>query len=146
MEQVFQAKVSYGLLGFVTVLFFGPLTLTFDSNGLDWNFILIMMILCNAYAFALCLFIGTRYSISSDKLFIKSSFILNQVIEVAEIREIKKIKIILSAPAPSLDRISIQHGKYDEVVISPRKKKEFVKALQRINPKIQVNLEGLENN
>jgi len=41
----------------------------------------------------------------------------------------------------SLDRIAIVYNTYDEVLISPQNKKEFIEELLRINPYIQVEVQ-----
>ncbi len=60
-----------------------------------------------------------------------------------DIHSIKRIYITnnpLSSPALSLDRIAIVYNTYDEVLISPKLKKEFVEELLKINPTIIVEI------
>ena len=59
-----------------------------------------------------------------------------QVIDISTIKSIEPTHTILGAPASSLDRLRISYNKYDEVVISPRRKEEFISQLQSINPQI----------
>ncbi|WP_415060445.1 PH domain-containing protein [Flavobacterium sp.] len=61
-------------------------------------------------------------------------------IDIHSIKRIYKTNNPLSSPALSLDRIAIVYNKYDEVLISPKLKKEFVDDLLKINPTIQIDL------
>lgn len=61
-------------------------------------------------------------------------------IDIHTIKRIYKTNNPLSSPALSLDRIAIVYNKYDELLISPKLKKEFVDELLKINPTIQIDL------
>lgn len=61
-------------------------------------------------------------------------------IDIHSIKRIYKTNNPLSSPALSLDRIAIVYNKYDEVLISPKLKKEFVEELLKINPIIIVEI------
>lgn len=61
-------------------------------------------------------------------------------IDIHSIKRIYKTNNPLSSPALSLDRIAIVYNKYDEVLISPKLKKEFVEELLKINPTIIVEI------
>ena len=61
-------------------------------------------------------------------------------VEIKSIKRIYKTRNPLSSPALSLDRIAIVYNKYDEVLISPKNKKEFVEELLKINPDIVVEI------
>ncbi|WP_051220698.1 PH domain-containing protein [Flavobacterium filum] len=61
-------------------------------------------------------------------------------IDIHSIKRIYKTNNPLSSPALSLDRIAIVYNTYDEVLISPKLKKEFVDDLLKINPTIQIDL------
>ena len=59
-------------------------------------------------------------------------------VEINSIKRIYKTRNPLTSPALSLDRIAIVYNKYDEVLISPKNKQEFVEELLKINPDILV--------
>lgn len=64
-------------------------------------------------------------------------------IDIDKIKSISKTKSLLSSPAASLtDRIELKFGTYDAVIISPKEKKEFIRALVKINPNIKNNLDN----
>lgn len=89
------------------------------------------------FLFALHLFFGTNYTIQNGLLKIRSGLFSFKPIEISQIKEVSKTRILLSSPAPSFDRILIKYGKFDEIIISPKDKFQFAKDLCRINPEIK---------
>jgi hypothetical protein len=61
-------------------------------------------------------------------------------INIQSIRKIYKTRNPLSSPAMSLDRIAIVYNKFDEVLISPKEREEFITELLKINPNIEVKV------
>jgi hypothetical protein len=61
-------------------------------------------------------------------------------IKIQSIRKIYKTRNPLSSPAMSLDRIAIVYNKFDEVLISPKEREEFITELLKINPNIEVKV------
>lgn len=61
-------------------------------------------------------------------------------IKIQSIRKIYKTRNPLSSPAMSLDRIAIVYNKFDEVLISPKEREEFITELLKINPNIIVEI------
>ncbi|MBO3270454.1 PH domain-containing protein [Hymenobacter defluvii] len=59
-------------------------------------------------------------------------------IPVTSITRIKPSHNVLSSPALSLDRLKIYYNRYDEILVSPRDKANFIEALRQVNPQIQV--------
>jgi len=80
----------------------------------------------------------TRYIIKENQLIIKSTWIVNEKIDISKITKIEKSNSVLSSPALSLDRIRIRYNKFDEVLISPKGKKEFIDELLKFNPTIEI--------
>ena len=74
-----------------------------------------------------------RYKIDSENL-----IIWNTKINIHSIRKIYRTNNPLSSPALSLDRIAVVYNTYDEVLISPREREEFIEELLKINPNIEV--------
>ncbi|MCF6133357.1 PH domain-containing protein [Flavobacterium wongokense] len=83
---------------------------------------------------------STRYIIEENQLTVKCLFIVNDKIDISNIRKIEKTGSILSSPALSLDRIALKFNKYDEVYISPKDKKAFVEDLLKLNSGIEVKI------
>ncbi|OYT12281.1 MAG: hypothetical protein B6I18_01125 [Bacteroidetes bacterium 4572_112] len=84
------------------------------------------------------LYKSTNYTITGDNLNIKSSFIINENIDIKTITKIKETNNPLSAPAFSLDRLEITYGKGGSILISPREKTEFLNQLKSINKNIDI--------
>jgi hypothetical protein len=61
-------------------------------------------------------------------------------INIQSIRKIYKTRNPLSSPAMSLNRIAIVYNKFDEVLISPKEREEFIAELLKINPNIIVEI------
>jgi len=84
------------------------------------------------------LYKSTNYIISGDNLNVKSSFIINENIDINTITKIKETNNPLSAPAFSLDRLEITYGKGSNILISPREKTEFLNQIKSINIDIDI--------
>ena len=69
---------------------------------------------------------STYYIIENNKLIVRSMFIVYEKISVATFKKIYNTKNTLNSPALSLDRIAIVYNKFDEILISPIDKKQFL--------------------
>ncbi|MDB4153477.1 PH domain-containing protein [Flavobacteriaceae bacterium] len=137
---IYYSKVSYTLLIFVFLVFFGPLVPNFISNGFNANTILAFSAMVVLYGFILHMFFNTTYKIEKGKLYIKCGFFNYNPVNIGEMKKISKSSNIISSPAASFDRIEITYGKFEELIISPKHKTKFVEDLQKINPGIINNL------
>ena len=91
-----------------------------------------------AIGFILFLSKTTQYIINENQLIVRSTWIVNERIDISKITKVEKSNSILSSPALSLDRLLVRYNKYDEVLISPKEKKEFIDELLKINPTIEI--------
>jgi len=137
MNKKYPSKVSYGLLIFVFLVFYGPLIPDLIRGELNEKSIGIIIFLSIVFIFIAHFFLKTQYSIENNKLKIKCGLFSYKPIDIDEIKEISKTKSILSSPAPSFDRIEIKYGKFNEVIISPKDKFHFAEDLTKINPNIK---------
>ena len=94
--------------------------------------------LTGVVGFILFLSKTTQYIINENQLIVKSTWIVNERIDISKITKVEKSNSILSSPALSLDRLLVRYNKYDEVLISPKEKKEFIDELLKINPNIEI--------
>jgi hypothetical protein len=94
--------------------------------------------LAGVVGFILVLSKTTQYIINENQLIVKSTWIVNEKIDISKITKIEKSNSILSSPALSLDRLLVRYNKYDEVLISPKEKIEFINELLKINPNIEI--------
>jgi hypothetical protein len=77
---------------------------------------------------------ATYYVIEGDTLMIRSG-IAKWRVPIRDIRSISPTRSVLSSPALSLDRLSIEYGR-KTIMISPEEKQRFIEALRTINPSI----------
>ena len=132
-----RSKISYGLLLFIFLVSYGPLTPVLINEGLNDKIIGALGVVSFSFGFILYFFFGTYYVIESKELKVKCGFFSYKPIPIAEIKELADTKTLVSAPAPSLDRIEIKYGKSDKMILSPEDKDAFAKDLRRINPKFK---------
>ncbi len=79
-----------------------------------------------------------RYIVRDDVLVIKSCFISYGTWRIADIESIRSTHNPLSAPAASLDRLEIRFSGRRSVLVSPRRKQEFIDYLLELNPNIKL--------
>ncbi|WP_187269328.1 PH domain-containing protein [Algibacter pacificus] len=93
--------------------------------------------------YGLCLYLNfsTKYTITeSGILEVICGFLYHKRFDIKKIKSVAKTGNLMSSPAPSLDRIELTYGKFDVIVISPKDKNEFARALQQVNPEIENKL------
>ena len=140
MRKKYSSKVSYGLLAFIFLVFFGSLVPNIILGELNAKMIGLIGLLTLIFAFILHLFFNTQYTIDNKKLKIKCGIFSYDHIDIEKIKEISKTNSIRTSPAPSFDRIEIKYGKYKEIIISPKDKKSFVNDLKKVNSNIKNNI------
>lgn len=92
----------------------------------------------------IAIFIGwfwfsTGYLVKDGMIKIKYG-LYKKIVPIKEISRINKTKTPFSAPALSIDRLEIIHGKFfDGAIVSPVKKREFIELLIKENPNIQLD-------
>lgn len=140
MIKRYPSKVSYGLLIFIFLIFYGPFIPDLFNGHISVDMIGLIGFLSLIFAFVLHLFFGTHYTIENNKLKIKCGVFYFKTIKIDEIKEVSKTNNIISSPAPSFDRVEIKYGKFDEIIISPKDKLNFANNLAIINPNIKNNI------
>lgn len=130
MKTVYPTKVSITLILIISIIM-GCILISLAVSS-KWIPFFIDLLL---YASILYLMVSIKYEINESQLIIHQAM-GKMVIDINTIKSIEPTHTILSAPASSLDRLRISYNKYDDVVISPRRKEEFIRQLQTINPNI----------
>jgi len=143
--QKYQAKIDLALFIPVVGLMLAVtlLTLILPLNEPDpkatfiaWGIALLLLL-----STALCaqFFLTTHYIIDGQALIVHAGPLYkNRKIPIASIRKITKTRTLISAPAPSLDRLEIFYNKFDSIVISPKDKPGFIANLIKLNPTIEM--------
>lgn len=135
MDKIYKSKIGIELVLILGVTF-GSIGVVMVLSG-DYSPLLINVLLV---AFIGYVFWKTEYKISGNNLNVKCSFFVNQDIAISSIRIIKETYNPISAPAASIDRLEIIYNRSDSVLISPKKKNEFIEHLLKINPTIEIIL------
>ena len=131
IEWWFYALLILSILGFIAV---------FLSAGMDWWIVLILSIPLIGLIVICCFNIS--YFIKEDILIVQTmSGVYSYPIE--NIKEVRKVKSILVAPAMSFTRVVIkfERGTTKTAVpleISPKDRDKFIQDLLKINPNIKV--------
>jgi hypothetical protein len=128
--KIFRSKVDWWLVGIIIIVFAYPIIDGILSKQYALSFTMLAILGLIGIMFS-----KIKYVIVGNVL--KIWWIK---VEIQTIRKIYKTRNPLSSPALSLDRIAIVYNKYDEVLISPKYKKEFVDELLKINPAIVVEI------
>lgn len=128
--KTFRSKIDWWLILIIVGIFSYPIVegISTKQYGLSITMISILMIM-------FWMFSKIKYVIEETML--KVWWIK---IDIHSIKRVYKTNNPLSSPALSLDRIAIVYNTYDEVLISPKLKKEFVDELLKINPSIIVEI------
>lgn len=108
--------------------------------GIEWYVVLILGVVLSGFMANSCFEI--YYVIKEDELGVKSNFKWMWY-PIENIKEVRKIKSILAAPAMSFTRVSIkfERGTTKTAVpleISPKDRDKFIKDLLKINPDIKL--------
>lgn len=128
--KTFRSKIDWWLILLIVGIFSYPIIEGIQTHqyGLSMTMVVILI-------FMFWMFSKIKYVI--DGTILKVWWIK---IDIHSIKRIYKTNNPLSSPALSLDRIAIVYNKYDEELISPKLKKEFVEELLKINPTIIVEI------
>ena len=133
MKTVYPTKVSATLVLIISLIM-GCILVPYAIKSLWIPFIIILIL----HFLLLFMLANIKYVITESQLIIDQSLGKwgKEIIDISTIKSIEPTHTILSAPASSLDRLRISYNKYDDIIISPRRKEEFISQLQSINPQI----------
>ena len=133
MKTVYPTKVSATLVLIISLIM-GCILVPYAIKNLWIPFAIILIL----HFLLLFMLANIKYVITESQLIIDQSLGKwgKEVIDISTIKSIEPTHTILGAPASSLDRLRISYNKYDDIIISPRRKEEFIRQLQSINPQI----------
>lgn len=132
MKTIYRTKVSITLILIISLIM-GCILISLAVSS-KWIPFFINLLL---YVSVVYLMVSIKYEINESQLIIHQTM-GKMVIDINTVKSIEPTHTILSAPASSLDRLRISYNKYDDVVISPRRKEEFIQHLLSINPQIEL--------
>ena len=135
MQTIYKSKVGAISMLPLTILV-GLLIICLITRA--WGGVAIMIV---SLIFISHLFLNTYYTITADKLQLRSGFLVNICIDINTIKSIKYTsRSLTGAPVLSLDRIEIAYNTYDDICVSPKDKDGFIAALKLVNNNIEVKL------
>jgi hypothetical protein len=126
--KIYRSKIDWWLMLIVYGAFVYPVVDGIRTKQYILSLVFVGIILLISF-----LFYNTRYTIEGENL-----LIWRTKIDINSIRKVYKTRNPLSSPALSLDRLAIVYNKFDEVLISPVERDDFIQELLKINPNIVV--------
>lgn len=132
-EHIYKSKIGVGLvLAMAAVIGSVAVLLAVQEIWMG----LIPLLLVSAYM--VHLFQNTYYVIEGGNLRIRCGLFIDRRIDISSITRVVPSRLMMSAPAVSLDRLEISYNRFDSVLVSPKDKEDFLQQLSQINPKIEV--------
>ncbi len=139
MMKKYRTKVDVWLVG-VIVGVVGGSVLPVLWCDFSWLTVIVVML---ALLLTLYVVFSITYTIEGDVLTVKNGFFYSRRYDINDIIKIKNSKSLISAPASSLDRIEIYFtGRKMPLIISPKKKMDFVNELKSVKPDILCDVKG----
>jgi len=133
MATLYRSKIGIELLALLGAgMMPGFITTLADKNNHDTE---VPWILGGIFILVIALMASTRYKIEGNLLLIYVLVFQYKPIDITTITKIEETNNPLSAPAASIDRLSITHSK-GYMLVSPKDKAGFIATLQHINPDI----------
>lgn len=136
----FKSKIDLSIVIPLSILFGGILIRSVYDR--IWILFAIMFF---TIAFIVHMYLTTFYSIENEKLIIKCGFLINVSVDIQNIKRVSESHNIMSSPALSFNRLEILYNKFDAILISPKDKKRFIEAIQKINPQIEIKAKTKDN-
>jgi len=141
INKVFRSRISVLLLGFILAIIIPGIIPMIKHAIISGVLTKGLCIKAGVLLFMAFLFCGIRYIISGEKLYLKMWFIPNGSVNIADIVSVERSYNLLSSPAASLKRLSINFKTGRMFwLISPVREKEFIDELKAINPNISVKV------
>lgn len=128
--KIYRSKVDWWLVILILSVFGFPIVQGIQTKEYMLS-VVFLMLLSLFYILAITL----KYKIEGEYL-----SIWRTKIDIKTIRKVYATRNPLSSPALSINRIAIVYNKFDEVLISPKDRADFIEELLKVNPTIEVKL------
>jgi hypothetical protein len=130
----YKSKIDLWLIIILTLVFGG--IVIFSVIKKEWIGFIIAII---PTIFIWDMFKSTFYIITEEELIIRCGIFYKLVIKITDIRKISESNDLISSPALSIDRLEILYNRFDTILISPKKKYEFLQSIETLKPDIEIN-------
>jgi hypothetical protein len=128
--KIYKSKVDWWLVLVILAVFGFPIV-----DGVLSKEYMLSVVFIGLILFFYILAITLKYKIEGEYL-----SIWRTKIDIKTIRKVYATRNPLSSPALSINRIAIVYNKYDEILISPKDRADFISELLKVNPNIEVKL------
>ncbi len=128
--KIYNSKVDWWLVLILLAVFAFPIV-----QGIQTKEYLLSAIFVGLILLFWILGITLKYKIEDGYLSVWKT-----KIDIKTIRKVYATRNPLSSPALSINRIAIVYNKYDEILISPKDRADFISELLKVNPNIEVKL------
>ena len=130
----YKSKIDLWLIIILTLVFGG--IVIFSIIKKEWIGFIIAII---PTIFIWNMFRSTYYIVTEEELIIRCGIFYKLVIKITDIRKISESNDLISSPALSIDRLEILYNRFDTILISPKKKYEFLQSIETLKPDIEIN-------
>ena len=128
--KIYRSKIDWWLVVLILAVFGFPVV-----DGVLSKEYMLSVVFITLLVFFWILALTLKYKIDGEML-----SIWRTKIDIKTIRKVYATRNPLSSPALSINRIAIVYNKYDEVLISPKDRADFIGELLKVNPNIDVKL------
>lgn len=127
----FPTKVDAWLLLVIVGAFVATLDSVYSAYRTDPAEARVALLISGAtWALVTALCVPCDYTLAEDQLIVRGG-ILRYRIPYADITDIAPSREIWAAPAMSLQRVKISHGRFEAMLISPRERERFIAELEK---------------
>ena len=142
---LFGSKIGPGLLSFIVGSLASAPIIAYVATPVDkrsaQDMATVGILLVPVIAFVIWMYRTTDYRIDGNIMHVRSGP-LTWTVDLTSVRRLRATRSFMSAPALSLDRIELEYGRFDTLVVSPADKAGFVQAVTARAPHAAV--EGLD--
>lgn len=128
--KVYRSKIDWWLITIIFIVFCYPMI-----EGILTKDYIMFSVSFGVLSLVFLMFKSIKYKIDGEQLQIWWT-----KIDINSIKRIYSTHNPLSSPALSLDRIAVVYNTYDEVLISPKEREDFIREVLKINPNIVVEI------
>jgi hypothetical protein len=128
--KVYRSKIDWWLIIIIFIVFCYPMI-----EGILTKDYIMFSVSFGVLSLVFLMFKSIKYKIDGEQLQIWWT-----KIDINSIKRIYSTHNPLSSPALSLDRIAVVYNTYDEVLISPKEREDFIREVLKINPNIVVEI------
>ncbi|WP_051216149.1 PH domain-containing protein [Ferrimonas futtsuensis] len=127
MDMTFRSKIDTWLLVVLLLAIAGSLYGAVEAVRIDAGWVIACVLIITA-GLLVWLLVSTKYVVNDKILRIKAGPFL-WLVDIESIRSVRETRNPLSSPALSLDRLEISYGVGQTIMVSPKEKVRFLKAL-----------------